>query len=38
MVAAGLGFSLLNQKPQTTQTYTGSEVKALPLKDGKIQD
>ncbi|TXH69734.1 MAG: hypothetical protein E6Q83_08685 [Thiothrix sp.] len=34
MVAASLGFSLLNQKPQTTQTYTGSG-KHYHLKTGK---
>lgn len=37
MVAAGLGFSLLNQKPNTKQTYTGGEVKAVPLKEGEAQ-
>jgi DNA-binding transcriptional LysR family regulator len=34
MVGAGLGFSLLNQKPNTKQTYNGSAVKMLPLREG----
>lgn len=35
MVGAGLGFSLLNQQPNTKQTYNGGEVKITPLKGGE---
>lgn len=37
MVGAGLGFSLLNQKPNTQQTYNGDTVKIIPLKQQQIQ-
>ncbi|MFI9461095.1 LysR family transcriptional regulator [Streptomyces xiamenensis] len=35
MVAQGLGYSVLNQRPATSQTYGGGEVVALPLRDGR---
>lgn len=31
MVAAGLGYSLLNQQPQHNLTYNGHEVRTIPL-------
>ena len=37
MVAAGLGFSLLNQRPRTDQTYNGGRVKMIPLQDGQAR-
>lgn len=33
MVARGLGYSVLNQRPQTGQTYGGGDVVALDLRD-----
>lgn len=33
MVARGLGYSVLNQRPRTSQTYGGGEVVALDLHD-----
>lgn len=33
MVAAGLGFSILNQRPRTWETYTGEAVAVLEIKD-----
>lgn len=35
MVAEGLGYSLLNQRPQTSLTYSGSEVVMVPLKQAR---
>ncbi|RCG15673.1 LysR family transcriptional regulator [Streptomyces diacarni] len=34
LVARGLGFSVLNQRPATSQTYGGGEVAELELRDG----
>jgi DNA-binding transcriptional LysR family regulator len=34
MVASGLGFSLLNQRPQTNISYNGGELKMVPLEAG----
>ncbi|MEU4654009.1 LysR family transcriptional regulator [Streptomyces sp. NPDC023723] len=34
LVARGLGYSVLNQRPATSQTYGGGEVAALRLRDG----
>lgn len=34
MVATGLGYSVLNQRPATKQTYAGGEVVELELRDG----
>lgn len=31
MVAAGLGFSLLNQRPRTNQAYNGGRLRMIPL-------
>ena len=33
LVARGLGYSILNQRPWTSQTYGGGEVVALDLHD-----
>ncbi len=33
LVARGLGYSVLNQRPATRQTYGGGEIAALPLRD-----
>ncbi|CAL9660250.1 HTH-type transcriptional regulator HdfR [Streptomyces sp. enrichment culture] len=33
LVARGLGYSVLNQRPATSQTYGGGEVAALRLRD-----
>ncbi|MBZ6104085.1 LysR family transcriptional regulator [Streptomyces olivaceus] len=35
MVARGLGYSVLNQRPETSQTYGGGEIAALELRDGR---
>lgn len=35
MVANGLGYSVLNQRPATGQTYGGGEVVELELSDGR---
>ena len=37
MVAAGLGFSVLNQRPRTHQTYNGGQVKMIPLQTGQAK-
>ena len=37
MVAAGLGFSLLNQRPLTNQAYNGGRVKMIPLNNTNAQ-
>lgn len=37
MVAAELGFSLLNQRPHTHETYNGGEVIMVPLATGQAQ-
>ena len=37
MVAAGLGFSLLNQRPHTDQAYNGGKVKMIPLQSNQAQ-
>jgi len=37
MVASGLGFSVLNQRPRTDQAYTGGNVRMIPLKYAKAQ-
>ncbi|MFF8841135.1 LysR family transcriptional regulator [Streptomyces sp. NPDC015127] len=34
LVARGLGYSVLNQRPATSQTYGGGEVAELQLRDG----
>jgi DNA-binding transcriptional LysR family regulator len=34
LVARGLGYSVLNQRPVTSQTYGGGEVAELRLRDG----
>ncbi|GEB48986.1 LysR family transcriptional regulator [Streptomyces cacaoi] len=34
LVARGLGFSVLNQRPATSQTYGGGEIAELELRDG----
>ncbi|MEU3839440.1 LysR substrate-binding domain-containing protein [Streptomyces sp. NPDC028635] len=34
LVAQGLGYSVLNQRPATSQTYGGGEVAELRLRDG----
>ncbi|MEU0402375.1 LysR family transcriptional regulator [Streptomyces sp. NPDC006197] len=34
LVARGLGYSVLNQRPATSQTYGGGEVAELRLRDG----
>ncbi|MEU9795937.1 LysR substrate-binding domain-containing protein [Streptomyces sparsogenes] len=34
LVARGLGYSVLNQRPATRQTYGGGEVAELQLRDG----
>jgi DNA-binding transcriptional LysR family regulator len=34
LVARGLGYSVLNQQPATSQTYGGGEVAELRLRDG----
>ncbi|GAA2873085.1 LysR family transcriptional regulator [Streptomyces mexicanus] len=34
LVARGLGYSVLNQRPATSQTYGGGEVAELALRDG----
>ncbi|MYR45452.1 LysR family transcriptional regulator [Streptomyces sp. SID5910] len=34
LVARGLGYSVLNQRPATSQTYGGGEIAELPLRDG----
>ncbi|MYT71852.1 MULTISPECIES: LysR family transcriptional regulator [unclassified Streptomyces] len=34
LVARGLGYSVLNQRPSTSQTYGGGEVAELALRDG----
>ncbi|MFE7431380.1 LysR family transcriptional regulator [Streptomyces tendae] len=34
LVARGLGYSVLNQRPATSQTYGGGEVVELELRDG----
>ncbi|MFF7140615.1 LysR family transcriptional regulator [Streptomyces nodosus] len=34
LVAQGLGYSVLNQRPATSQTYGGGEVAELELRDG----
>ncbi len=33
MVAMGLGFSILNQRPRTAQTYAGAEIAAVEISD-----
>lgn len=33
MVAAGLGYSILNQRPRTGSTYSGEEVSVLEISD-----
>ncbi|SDQ07391.1 LysR family transcriptional regulator [Leucobacter chromiiresistens] len=33
MVAMGLGFSILNQRPRTAQTYAGAETVAVEISD-----
>lgn len=35
MVAEGLGYSVLNQRPQTSMTYSGGDVVMVPLKQAK---
>jgi DNA-binding transcriptional LysR family regulator len=35
MVARGLGYSVLNQRPATSQTYGGGEVVELELRDAR---
>ncbi|MFD7923015.1 LysR family transcriptional regulator [Streptomyces sp. NPDC059740] len=35
MVAEGLGYSVLNQRPATRSTYAGGEVVELELRDGR---
>ncbi|MBC2867048.1 LysR family transcriptional regulator [Streptomyces mexicanus] len=34
LVARGLGYSVLNQRPATSQTYGGGEIAELQLRDG----
>ncbi|OPF81788.1 hypothetical protein VT50_0209000 [Streptomyces antioxidans] len=34
LVARGLGYSVLNQRPATSQTYGGGEIAELELRDG----
>ncbi|WP_263986592.1 LysR substrate-binding domain-containing protein, partial [Streptomyces sp. NK15101] len=34
LVARGLGYSVLNQRPATSQTYGGGEIAELRLRDG----
>ncbi len=34
LVAQGLGYSVLNQRPATSHTYSGAEVAELRLRDG----
>ena len=33
LVARGLGYSVLNQRPATSQTYGGGEIAELQLRD-----
>jgi DNA-binding transcriptional LysR family regulator len=37
MVAAGLGFSLLNQRPKIDVSYNGDALKAVPLRSGQAK-
>lgn len=38
MVASGLGFSLLNQRPCSDQSYNGGKVKMIPLQGNQTKD
>ncbi|MFJ8545922.1 LysR family transcriptional regulator [Streptomyces sp. NPDC093586] len=38
LVARGLGYSVLNQRPATSQTYGGGEIAELQLRDGSPLD
>ncbi len=37
MVAAGLGFSLLNQRPRCNQAYNGLDIRSVALADGEAE-
>lgn len=37
MVASGLGFSLLNQRPQADQAYNGGKLRMVPLEDAQTR-
>lgn len=37
MVASGLGFSLLNQRPRSDQAYNGGKLKMIPLESEQLR-